>query len=314
MAACLEFAASEAFRLSQHEKAARYKAVANYALACIVKWMQDAPGHHIKNYYPNDSMVGCEDYAYYDKYMVTVASFLYLAYQFCDDTIMPSISPAEDDSCFSFQTPEVFRKLFCKAGSYFLEAEVCSDPDYDAEGIGRIQRRGAPSTICISVPAPKAPNYRLERPNEMPLSICCGKLHGDQWEYAFDAGAKNQISSHNASENQSNGEIHHVLPSGESLTTSISVTQNGVTLTVTGEGTVGITLPAFFFDGKEHSNISHTTHKLAVTYKNWICSYETSNTLDELAIICGNRNGQYQVFRAVGNRSVTVHISIEKAS
>ena len=39
-----------------------------------------------------------------------------------------------------------------KFGEYFAEYDTNADFHYDANGLGRIHRLGAPSAICLSVP------------------------------------------------------------------------------------------------------------------------------------------------------------------
>lgn len=114
MAICFEYVASARKKKGDTVGASKAKAAANLALEDIKLWLRQNPDHHIKNYYPTESKIGCEKYAYYDKYMVTVASFLYLAYLFCDDSIEPSNCPASDTSAYSWTTTEHFHKPFRK--------------------------------------------------------------------------------------------------------------------------------------------------------------------------------------------------------
>ena len=53
----------------------RYEMVVAY-----LDWLSEEKIRHVKNFYPTDSMIGCEDYAYFDKYMITTASWFYIAH------------------------------------------------------------------------------------------------------------------------------------------------------------------------------------------------------------------------------------------
>lgn len=311
LAACFEFEASQRKLSGDTAAASRFKAAAGLALGNIIHWLDTAPGQHIKNYFPIDSMIGCENYAYYDKYMVTVASFLYLAYRFCDETVTPSTCPAADDSSHIFVTSDAFRKAFCKSGPYFLEAELCSDPHYDASGIGRIHRRGAPSVICLSVPASVTPNYKTERSNPLPLSICCGALTNGKWEYSSEPGGKHLVKSHDSSRHQANLSLCCELPSGKTLQEDIFVTKDGIHIVLRGDGNICMLLPAFIFDGKTSTLIECTQNMLRISYKGWNCLYETSGTIQDQACICGNRNGNYKLYRAEALNELHIHIQIE---
>lgn len=310
LAVCMEYEASAAQRNGDLEAASRFKAAAKLALDTIEHWLDTAPGQHIKNYFPNDSMVGCENYAYYDKYMVTIASFLYLAYQFCDDAIQPSQCPATDDGCYTWQSGEAFRKLFCKAGDYFVELETRSDHHYDAEGIGRIHRRGAPSAICLSVPVSQNPNYGTPEPNAMPLSLCCGKCTEEGWEYGFDADSQFTVCGHHADNEAAYATLNCQLPSGEKVSEVLCVQKDGVRIELTGSGTVGLTLPALTFDGKSTATHCLSSNTLTIYYQNWKCTYTTNGSICATALSATNRNGTYRIFCAEAETQLWVTVTI----
>ena len=256
-------------------------------------------------------MIGCEDYAYYDKYMVTTASFLYLAYQFCDDSILPTTCPATEDGCYTWRTSDAFRKVFCKNGPYFVEAEWCSDPHYDASGIGRIHRRGAPSAICLSVPASLSPNYKIAKENPLPLSICCGAYTKFGWQYCSEDGCSfNPVKVNEFS--ASNFTLVGSLTDCNNLAMNVSVDEAGVNICLAGTGTVGILLPAFWFDGEKYATIAETHNRISIGYQGWNCHYTTDGYIKNLDCICANRNGEYKMYRAEGKDELHVNIRIDK--
>jgi hypothetical protein len=136
------------------EQAAVFKSAVARSLAVTKAWLDKTPIRHIKNRFPTETKYGCEDYAYFDKYMITTASFLYAAYLICDDAI-PVSDEAENPDAFMLS--EHFHKVFMRAGGYFLEFDTNADPHYDSSGLGRVHKMGAPSTVCISVPCAASP-------------------------------------------------------------------------------------------------------------------------------------------------------------
>lgn len=310
LAVSFEAQAKHHWERGNREIAYQNKAAAKLALDCIEHWLDNAPGQHIKNYFPIESQFGCEDYAYYDKYMVTAASFLYLAYCFCDDTIPATTCPATEDGSYAWATSKAFRKVFCKSGPYFVEAELISDPHYDACGIGRIHRRGAPSPICLSVPAPISPNYEIGRTNPMGLSICAGAFYDKNWLFASDEGGYYILKNFQSSENLSSADFEVILPIGESMVQSLTVSPEGVSIRVKGNGRVGLILPAFLTDGALNTEIQFKNNQLNIHYKGWICSYKVSGDIIDTTYLCSNRNGEYRLYRAEDEQSLTVHISI----
>ena len=83
-------------------------------------------------------------------------------------------------------------------------------------------------------------------------------------------------------------------------------------ISVEGKGNVGLLLPAFEFDGKEKTEITNSGKTLTIKYKNWSCRYqiEKGNITDTGKTGC-NRNGHYKLFRADGEGSLKVKISIQ---
>lgn len=304
-----EFEASAYKQAGDIQTASQFKAAAKLALDCIEHWLDTAPGQHVKNYFPPDSFIGCEDYAYYDKYMVTIASFLYLAYQFCDDTISPGTCPATKDECYTWQTSAAFRKLFCKAGSYFIELETRSDHHYDAEGIGRIHRRGAPSTICLSVPVSKTPNYGTPTDNDAPLSICCGKQIDGQWNFAYENSVY-EITDHHADACSAYAQLLCTLPNGETIRQSLQVSEDGINICLAGKGALALRLPAFVFDGKAHTSVTHEKSTVTIFYRGWKCCYTASDTIVDTGMTASNRNGTYRIYQAEGSDTLTINIKI----
>ena len=153
----------EARRYAEEEKtklAMTFKSAIARALDVTEAWLDKKPIRHIKNRFPTETKYGCEGYAYFDKYMITAASNLYAAYLLCDDSIPTEV--ASDHESVAFQTSYHFHKLFLKSGGYALEFDTNADPHYDANGLGRVHREGAPSTICLSCPCPATPNYTVD--------------------------------------------------------------------------------------------------------------------------------------------------------
>jgi len=290
--------------------AGAFKAAARLAVDSITKWLSDNPGHHIKNYYPIYSKMGCENYAYYDKYMVTTASFLYSAYLFADDAIEETRCPAQSGS-HVWETGPWFHKLFCKSGSYFVELEMKADDHYDASGIGRIQRRGAPGPICIATSVSQRPSYNTGTPNDCPLSICPGVFNG-AWQFAWDWRSHYRVTEKEAVCGGTEAAWEVLFEDGSMVTQRCKVDRAGVLLTTEGNGTVGLLLPVLAFDGAEETKITVTATEVAVSYRGWCCRYVTDGRIVDAAMAAVNRNGKYKVFRAEGEQAVTVTVTIEK--
>ena len=81
---------------------------------------------------------------------------------------------------------------------------------------------------------------------------------------------------------------------------------------LTGQGTIGLMLPAFLFDGAEKCAIENSGSTLTVKYRNWVCRYqlERGEVIRDTGRTGCNRNGHYKLFRAEGKNILTVRIEI----
>ena len=114
MAIVFEYEANRYAREGDMVMAGKFKAATAAALDATERYLALDPIHHVKNRFPLASRYGCEKYAYFDKYMITAASYLYSAYLICDDSI-PAVRCA--DNC-AWETSHHFHKIFLRHGDY----------------------------------------------------------------------------------------------------------------------------------------------------------------------------------------------------
>jgi hypothetical protein len=311
-AAVMEFEAFRYQSMGNEKMAEACKAAAELVLGLLEKNLGRQELYHIKNQYPQDSFYGCEEYAYFDKYMVTCASFLYLAYCFADDGIKSSSCPAQCGS-HVFTTTQFFHKTMLKCGTYFAEYDSNADFHYDANGLGRIQRYGAPSAICISVPFAKNPLYRLDQENPIPLCICWGKIMEGKWHFSSEEGSIYQLLESRSEKKECFVKWKSILQSGEEAIETCRVRGDGVQLQYQTTGKFYMTLPALFFDGKQETRIEQQEKQLSIQYEGYVCRYEVSEgRIKDSKIVMANRNGHYKLYLAEGTDALECRITIEK--
>lgn len=309
--ACFEFAAWACSRKGDSEKAARYKAAAELSKAAVASFLQGQTKYHVKNRYPNDSKFGCEKYAYFDKYMVTAASFLYVAWLFSDDAIQPGQCPAEAEN-YIFHTSEAFHKTFCKYGTYFLQYDTAADMHYDANGLGRVHRKGAPSALCLSVPFARKPTYHIGTENPSEMSICCGITDADGVHMSCQEDTRYILLDQEQTKDCVQLTWLCRLPNGEVFRECCRVDDDGVHLRYWGDQPLQCFLPVFVSDGAGQSVIEQTPDGLQVNWEGWKCTYTVNAQLHDSEKLYANRNGQYKVYTAQGQNSLALHISMEE--
>jgi len=253
-------------------------------------WMKESPIQHIKNRFPRERAFGCEGYAYFNKYMITTASNIYMGALFCDDTIEKT-ELTNKKLPYVFSTGEYFHKTFVSAGGYFLEFDTAADPYYDGSGLGRVHKEGCPSEICLSVPfPPDGAGYKLEIPAPSPMSLSC----------KGGAGAVYTLT-----ESSTDDESAKVTFACDFGTEKYTVSQTGVEVCY---GQCGFTVPVFEFDGKTFTEISTSENEISVRYRGAVCTYSFNGEIEGHETR-SNRNGRYRVYSVSGDR---LFIRIEK--
>ena len=314
-AALLEFYASYYAKKGDLVKAGQFKRSARLAADNVLYWFAAAPMKHVKNRYSIESKVGCEAYAYFDKYMITAASMAYLAYLFADDEIEESETCPAIEGGFVAKTSDEFHKYFLNKGGYFVEIDTGADGHYEGSGIGRVQKYGAPPQICLSSGFASHPSFIVDGKNSTALSLCASAEIDGKWHI----GAEH---AHNIPEDCFWAKEDRCLAymeweaEGNKVCQSVVVNEDGVVIRaeVFGEtaGKVGVETPAFVFDGVDSTKISVTENEITVEYNGYVCRYIATGKIVDLGEDICNRNGKYHRFRAVGEYLVCVKIEIEK--
>ena len=304
-----EYEAKRYHREGNHPLAARFKAAAERAKRVIETWLEKAPIRHIKNRFATETGFGCESYAYFDKYMITLASNLYVSTLIRDDTI--PFTPREDTEPAVATTSDHFHKLFLKCGGYGAELDLDADPHYDAFGLGRVHRAGAPSTLCLSCPCPPEPSYTVDI--EPPALAAASVIQkGDALLFAMDGKACYEILKTTEGEELATARLLCRFENGACITEEYRVSKRGVEIRLSGQGEIGFTLPAFFFDGEVYPLIRAEENSLCVSYEGYTCRYETSGTVSDTGRLGANRNGHYKAYLATGKDTLSLRITIEK--
>ncbi|MBE6701359.1 MAG: hypothetical protein E7582_05675 [Ruminococcaceae bacterium] len=265
--------------------AGKFKHGASMAVKCALKYLDTYPIHHVKNRYPIESKMGCEKYAYFDKYMITVASNAYLAYLFADDDIEEVIT----EENYLIQTSEDFHKVFMSAGGYHLEFDLNADLHYDASGLGRVHKKGCPSEICLSTPFSPAPNYKIEGENPGAASI--GSVGFANMPYVLKDFTVSDV-------------VSAVFETSDGTVESYKVSKKGIDAHYSSRK---FTLPVFEFDGEKECDIEVLENAITISYKGAVCKYSFDGKLSEFKHYY-NRNGRYRVYEVDGEN---LHIEMK---
>lgn len=307
-AALCEFYAAFFKQHGDVKKAVLFKIAAKKAVDDLTVWLNADIIHHVKNYYDTDSMIGCEKYAYFDKYMVTTGSWLYLAYIFSDE--IDSVDVVDKEQNYICETSQYFHKVFAKFNDYFIEIDTNADIHYDSSGLGRIHKRGAPSAICLSTPFSKNPNYCLDIENPTNYSICGGVLTADGVAYGYDDNVEYEIKEKRITDDFASLKFVCKKDNEILFYQSFILSDKGAEVVVEGDNQLEITFPVFDFDGKDKTNIIVNKESVEVHYKDSVCKFTSSETIKDKKIMLANRNGHYRAFSVCGKEKICLKIKI----
>ncbi len=302
-AALFEFYAAKYKRSGDMERASRVKAAAVLSTDRILRALDRENLTQIKNFYPRESSFGCESYAYFDKYMITLASCAYLAYAFADDEIEPTEAMAQKGG-YTVKTGEAFHKFFVNNGGYFLEFDTAADTSYDATGLGRIHKQGAPEALVLSVPFARDPDYEIGKKNDTPLALSSQRTENSLYEAAEVGNINSSIYAY-----------MNVISGGKIIAAEkYTVDSDGVNVIIDTEETVEYNIPAFMFDGEIYTNTTLVGRTLKVYYKGYAVEYSSPDAeIFDTGRTYRNRNGVYRLYQARSKERVCLKIRVYSA-
>lgn len=299
LASYCELEATRYAKKGNAERAGEFKAAASLASERLISNLRLRPISHIKNRYDIKTLIGCENYGFFNKYMITVASNIYMGYMFADDGILPGVAPAQKGGYIT-ETGDCFHKIFLNAGGYFLELETQADTHYDANGLGRVHKRACSPVVCLSVPFAAAPGYKLERENASPMSICCYAERNGGLLLSAGPDSRYRLLSKSVSDDCVKTELECRISEDITVLQEYDVSESGVRLSVSGAENIGFMLPVFDFDGSAHTKITVAENYVSVEYCGSVCTYSFNGGLSEDFGYYCNRNGRYRVYRLSG--------------
>ena len=264
--------------------ASRFRRAAKRALDSLDYWTRQP------NRFPLKTRYGCEGYGYFDKYMVTLGSWAYIAYLFADESI--PLAPDEPRTAV-FTTSDAFHRTVLHAGGYTAQFDVAPDTHYDGPGLGRVQRRGAPPMICLSVPFTKKPSYTIDVKNETPLAILPGWKQADgSWAYAY--GPDYAVTGTKAGDGRAEATLSVSRKGLPALTWESNLSAAGLETVLAGADDLALTLPVLCFDGETRVEAKVGAKSLAITFNGWTCRWETDGEIVDTGKTYANRNGHYR--------------------
>jgi hypothetical protein len=321
IAANAEYEACRYKKLGDMKTAGAFKRSGKLAVQSILRWLQQDPPHHIKNRYAVDSKIGTESYGYYDKYMATLGSFIYIAYLFADDEIDELPCPAETGG-YIWETSPAFHKVFANVSDYSLEIDTGADHHYDSTGLGRLHRRGVPSELGLSTPCTATPSYLLPA-SVQPMNLAIGPGWKDTSRNSvflsdLAVGLDHRLHILDVSAGQLIFELEYFgaalkscgavkeryLLSGEGLEISACLEEAESTEIV-------FRVPVLETNGRDNTEIVEDVGMVKVLMGNSLYTLQSDDEWKRSNCVTANRNGQYAIMQIEGKHRVSVRLQLE---
>ena len=311
-AALCEYYASYFKKNGDMERAGMFRRAARLAVECVERWLSEKPIRHIKNFYPTETMYGCEDYAYFDKYMVTTGSWLYLAYAMCEDGIRELPCPCEKDN-YVWQTSEYFHKVFMKHGDYTVQLDTNADPHYDASGIGRIHKKGVPSALCLTTPFTDTPAYSVDTENPSRFSVTFSVTKNGRTVFGWDSNVCCKLVRSKTTEEYVSSDLEFTSDGVHLCAMRCVLSPLGfdVSVSCSDADRVGLMFPAFMYDGRSCTDINTSESEVCVSYGKHRCRFLSDSEISDTGRVYANRNGKYKAFCAGADKTVALKIVLD---
>lgn len=304
--------------------AGMFKRCARLTMGSVMRWIKETyPPKHNRNFYPVESNHGEECYAYYDKYMITLAVNSYLAFLYADDSIDEYPCPQECGG-YVFETSEDFHKIFACCKGNFIQIDTCGDPHYDSSGFGRYHKAGVPSELGISVPFAKHPEYKVSEglcTDSVSLSIGWDTGEG-QIQYLSDIseGICHKLEVVECSDSVVRFNVTYTgegIKGCSALVEKYTLDENGVCVTSEAVDAavdkIYCKVPVFRSNGKDEGSITDISNStLSVRMNDCVYSVATDGCIKLSDRTVANRNGEYYIADVVktGNNSLELKLSL----
>jgi len=144
---------------SRAHAAAAFKEAALRAARAAEPFAAQTPLRFIKNLFDPSTRHGKDaNYGEYSNYALLAASLFARTALLTDDAIPTAASSPPSKGCVANLWP-AFHKTFAAAGAAHVEIDTRCQPGYDATGLGRFHRAGAPPQLALPAPIAAAPKY-----------------------------------------------------------------------------------------------------------------------------------------------------------
>lgn len=296
--------------------AGMFKRAAHLSVLSIKRWLEaNNYPRHIKNFFEKDSKYGTENYGYYQKYMMSVGSFMYIACMFCDDSIEEYPCPSEMGG-YILETSDKFHKVFANYNGNSIEIEKKADFIYDSTGLGRFHKKDFPTELALSTPLTANHRYVLsDILKDRNISLCTGSSDGFISEYSdklhstvYDKTIKKDSVSFKV---KYTGDMFKtcdgIIETYTIINDSINITGK---LINSKDNKIYFQIPILNYNGQDYTIQKIEKNKLSTSLDLYNYEVLVDGDIVQDNNLYGNRNGHYNLY-IVNKDSDTINIQLK---
>jgi hypothetical protein len=135
--------------------------------------------------------------------------------------------------------------------------------------------------------------------------------NGDGYTFSSEKAVINKFLGFE-DEKKARARFEYEYPNGKTACAEYEICGEYVTVKCSSDNGVALMLPAFSFDGENHTDITLSRNTLAVEYMGWIWEYTSDQEIYETEKIGRNRNGYYKAYCSEGKNSLSLKINIRR--
>jgi len=308
VASCCEYEAVRYAKRGDLSLAGMFKRCAHKSAATILRFLNEKPPRHNKNFFASDTGFGIDSYGTFARYMIAAACFIGYGYTFANDSIPECACPPEIGG-YVLETTGSFHKVFANCCGHSIELELAADTRQDSTGLGRYHKAGIPIELGLSMPFTANHKYSLpENLFNRNISICTGwKNSNGEAEFisGLDGTAQAKVCIREESFDRVVFSVEYTINS-ESCSKVIetyTLDRNGVLIESALCGAaydeIYFTVPLLYSNGKDITRIeaekASSLNKVSVRLADNVYSVEANGEIGIEKDEYGNRNGIYQL-------------------
>jgi hypothetical protein len=295
--------------------ASAFKEAAARAARATEPYARQVPTRFIKNLFDPSTRHGRDaGYGEYACYALLSASLFGRTALVADDRIPAAESPAVSQGCVLHLWP-AFHKTFATCGDTHVEIDTRGQSGYDATGLGRFHRRGAPPELGLSMGLAENPKYIVPgAQTDRPVAIGpCWRTGAGEWQSLAGMGAQIEgvpLVKQSTSPQAVEWTLEWAFDSGSSLPiTAVHqhyvLTEGHLEIEIAVQGVfdrLGLEIPCLVTAGGEEARIELSSQGLRVAHAGWVFQVRVQEASGSLLqeSVRANRYARYRVARFDG--------------